>query len=93
MSDKAIIIIFCILNLCMWVFVWDYMIRTKRMDMDVIMKTQQAVQKQDDYMHCAHENIRAMTEMNIASMQKFLEQISVKIGNEDMMHYETENRQ
>lgn len=92
MSDKTIILIFCVINIFMWIFVWDYMIRTKRQDAEMLKKVMETSRKSDSYMHTVHENMAQMTEMNVKAMSHFLEQLSVNIIDRGQTG-EAENRE
>ena len=85
MTDRSLIIIFCVLNLLMWFIVVDYVIRTKRMDAELLKRIAETQKKNVDYFHFTHENIVEMTRLNLNAMNSFIEQISDKmnIGDKD----------
>ena len=92
MDDKIITVIFFALNLLMWGFAIRFMAETKQHDMDLLKKIMESAQKQDDYMHTAHENVRSMTQMNITAMNEFIGQISGKISSKGSVGNEAEDR-
>ena len=74
------IIIFCMIDICMWFMVIDYVIKMKRKDAEMMKKIAESAKKSEEYNHLTHENMAKMTEMNVVAMKNFLEELSVNIN-------------
>lgn len=79
MDDRTLIIIFCSINLLMWALAVDFMVRSKRHEMQIEKHNTEIEKKVQEYYHGAFQSICEMTEINIKAMDDFLNKISVKI--------------
>ena len=81
MDDKILIIIFCGINLIMWVMVLDYMRKMKAAEIELRKRTETWEKKTCDYYHQAYTHIVEMTDINLKAQDEFLNRISVKIDS------------
>ena len=90
MNADDFIVLFLFLNLFMWFFAIKYMCDTNKKHFEVEKKLAEMNKKQYECLHLNHNQVLAMTEMNINSMGQFLDKISDAMKPEEN---ETEDRQ
>ena len=85
MEDRTIIIILATINIMMWWFSIDFMIKTRHYIADTDKRSKEYLLKNANYWHATFKNFGEMSEMNMSAMKHFLEQIT------DIMGYEGKN--
>lgn len=79
MSDKTIIIIFCALNVLMWMLFLSYVRQAKKEEFELMKHYAEAEKKHADYLHLVHGNINEMLKLNLSAMNEFIGEISDKM--------------
>ena len=92
MDDKTIIIIMFAINIVMWWFTLDFMIRTKHVQAEESKKYMNFLTKCGEYYDESCKHVGRMTEMNVKALQHFSEQITDIMSKEGTKNDAEKNR-